>query len=155
MPRPTQPWQRKMAKDLLDLLGVRQTSRMRMAVIAWHIAECGDRPYAPRNNPFNIFHKGKPVEYPTLKAGLEATARTLAADPKFSKWAGYDKVVKYAKNNDPVGFMAALAQSRWDAGRYGTLKGGPNLIVTVYKELVDGLPGEHWLDRPPVSGEEQ
>ena len=145
MTRPTAPWQRKAATDLLTALGAQQSSRMRFAIIAWQASETGWLCPANRNL-WNTF-AGSPsrlVVYPTVIACVKDAARLLTF-PKFAEWAGYDHVAAAARLNDPIGFMEALCRSKWDIAQYGWPKA--NHLLDLYKELVDGLPG-HWFERP-------
>ena len=141
--RPTAPWQRKAATDLLTALGAAQSSRMRFAIIAWQAAETGWTQPANRNL-WNTFAGGHLVVYPTVIACVKDAARLLTY-PKFAEWAGYDHVAQAARLNDPMGFMEALCMSKWDLSRYGYPK--ENHILAIYTELVAGLPG-HWFEWP-------
>ena len=141
MTRPTSPWQRKAAYDLLKALGAAQSSRMRFAIIAWQAAETGWTCPANRNL-WNTFAGGHLVTYPTNIACVKDVARLLTY-PGFDAWAGYDHVARAARANDPIGFMEAVCMSKWDVSRYGWPKA--NHLLDIYRELVDGLPG-HWFD---------
>jgi hypothetical protein len=76
--------------------------------------------------------------YATIADGLRQSANNLLRG-EHDKWTGYWYVVLAARNDDPKGFMDALARSAWAADRYGTKNGGENRLITVYRELVADL----------------
>lgn len=108
-------------------------------VASWFRQESGA--IIVRNNPANLtFFTGEPgfagmegafSVFTDLTAGIEATVYGLTLFPA-DDWRGYAQIVEAARAGDAQRFAQCLAQSAWDAGRYGTLTGGPNHIVTVF-----------------------
>ena len=127
------------ATAFLEKVGAPYSDDMAKAVASWLRQESGSR--IVRNNPFNLtFFEGMPgyvgmvggfAEFDSLSNGIAGTIKGLTDFPA-TDWRGYAQIVEAAKAGDPARFMQCLAQSAWDAARYGTLTGGPNHIVNVY-----------------------
>ena len=69
----------------------------------------------------------------TLDEGIAASAANLVR--LRNSGTGYDAVIERARAGDPVGFLNALALSKWSANRYGTKNGGPNSLVNIWNGL--------------------
>jgi hypothetical protein len=83
--------------------------------------------------------------YATIADGLRQSAENLLRG-QHDAWTGYWPIVMAARSDDPKGFMDALAKSAWAADKYGTLDGGENRIVKVYREIVHGFGDWYQID---------
>lgn len=110
------------------------------AVSAWFHQESGGLSHVLGNNPFNIrdsplengsrqtAHNGHFATFATIAIGFAAAARLLmygghGSGSKDRDAYGYRLAINALKqggNQGAVDFLAALAMSSWDAGRYGT-----------------------------------
>ena len=136
--------EKDLATQFLKDIDASPTSDMLKAVASWMRQESGAR--IVRNNPWNLtsFHgmsgfvhfDGAFAVFDNLADGIKSTATGLMEFPP-SDWRGYAQIVAAAKSGDAARFMQCLAQSAWDAGRYGTVTGGPNHIVNVYDTFHD------------------
>lgn len=127
------------ATEFLTQIGAPVSDEMCQAVASWLRQESGA--IIRRNNPFNLtFFDGMPgftgmeggfATFANLTDGIGGTVKGLTDFPA-TDWRGYAQIVEAAKAGDPARFMQCLAQSAWDAARYGTLTGGSNHIVNVY-----------------------
>ena len=112
---------------------------MLKAAVAWKRGESGT--HIARNNPLNIrFFSGEPgfvhMEggfslFSSYMNGWKAAAIGLLEFPA-GDFRHYAEVVAAARADNPVVFLKALAASSWDAGKYGTLHGGPNKLVEIF-----------------------
>lgn len=108
-------------------------------VASWFRQESGA--IIVRNNPANLtFFTGEPgfagmegafSVFDSLTSGIDATAYGLELFAA-SDFRGYAQIVQAARDGNAQYFAQCLAQSAWDAGRYGTIAGGPNHILTVF-----------------------
>lgn len=137
-------FEKDIASLFLTTIEAPDTLEMQKAVASWKRQESGHT--IVRNNPWNItFFTGEQgfqamdgafSLFVDLTAGIKAAVFGLEAFPA-SDWRGYAQVVAACRSGDPIAFLNALAQSAWDAARYGTLVGGPNHLIEVYNEFVD------------------
>lgn len=145
--------EKDLATRFLDDIGAPYSDDMAKAVASWLRQESGAR--VVRNNPWNLtsFHgmtgftqfEGAFAVFDNLTDGIKSTVTGLEEFPP-TDFRGYAQIVEAARAGDPQRFMQCLAQSAWDAGRYGTLTGGPNHIVNVYDTFgdfreIEVLPG--------------
>ncbi len=113
---------------------------MLKAVASWKRAESGHM--IERNNPWNLTHvpnmpgfkamDGSFAVFDDLASGIDATAYFLEFQFSDGNWRGYDPIVAAIRAGDATYLMQAIAQSAWDANKYGTTTGGPNHIVEAY-----------------------
>ena len=117
---------------LRELGNVAPGQNLVVAVVAWERQESGGLPNVIGNNPMNIRPgvassiasgvrtstrgNGQFLVFPDIATGFRAAAMLLKA---LAPAYGYGAVVQRAMDNDPVGFLAALALSSWDVGHYG------------------------------------
>lgn len=102
------------------------------AVAAWVSQESGALSRVVGNNPFNIRSSplqigqrqtagnGKFAIFASLTKGFEAAAYLLIHGAKAYGYQTALNALKNGGNQAAVDFLAALAMSSWDAGRYGT-----------------------------------
>jgi hypothetical protein len=76
--------------------------------------------------------------FATIEDGMRQSADNLLRG-QHDAWTGYWPVVLAARANNPRGFLDALAKSAWAADKYGTLHGGENRLIKVYREIVADL----------------
>ncbi len=110
------------------------------AIASWKRAESGHT--IQRNNPWNLtFVANMPgfkamdggfAEFIDLEHGIIASEYFLTFPFNDGDWRGYGPIIAAIKANDAPRFMQVVAQSAWDAGKYGTTTGGPNNIVKVF-----------------------
>lgn len=162
--------EQNVAQFFLEKLGADKSEDMEKAVVSWMRQESGS--HIVRNNPWNIrdlewngetFPKVNGFDqFPDLGTGIGGTAFLLTYYTEHPDYRGYAKVVEAAKAGDAIGFLNALASSMWDAGRYGTLTGGPNHLVNVFDsfgafrevDVEPGPPGEVSVDPAPAPAPE-
>jgi hypothetical protein len=103
------------------------------AVAAWYRQESGSLANVIGNNPFNIRSSplmsgqrlskngnGHFAIFSSLSRGFEAAAYLLMHGNKAYGYQTALNALKHGGNAAAVDFLAALARSSWDAGRYGT-----------------------------------
>lgn len=146
------------------------SNKMLKAVASWMRQESGS--HIVRNNPWNLTsfkgmtgfqrYDGAFAVFDNLTDGIQSTATGLMEFPP-TDFRGYAQIVAAARKGDALYFMQCLAQSHWDAARYGTATGGPNHILNVYNHfgsfrtvsvspgpLGDGFP-IHDTPHPPTN----
>lgn len=136
--------EKDLAIRFLDDIDAKAEPDMVKAVASWFRQESGST--VLRNNPWNLTSfqgmvglqkfEGAFAVFDNLTDGIKSTAIGLMDFPA-SDWRGYAQIVEAARSGDAQRFMQCLAQSAWDAGRYGTLTGGRNHIVNVYDSFGD------------------
>lgn len=111
------------ARSLLRWMGLPETQRNLVALVAWQAAE-GGGPNAPKQakwNPLNttqvwpnssIYNSAQVRNYATETDGLAATAKTFAG-----KGLGYELILKrLGKSARPRRTLDAVEQSAWGTG---------------------------------------
>jgi hypothetical protein len=143
--------ERRGSQAFLAALGVDwHDPYMVRAVTAWFRQESGGISRVIGNNPFNIrpgvassiSNGTRPggvgvfLTFSSLNRGFTAAAMVLKElAPRY----GYGTVVTAARRRQAIGFLAALANSSWDAAHYGctpaTARTRDNHLVNVYKDI--------------------